>query len=150
MPNHDPCAGPAKPPARRSTTLTLAYDGDCGFCQTVLDRLATARPAIAAVPWQSLPPSTVSTHLERFQDEVLLLDGDTAVAGGAPALAAYLHSSPLTGYRLLARLVSAPPVRPAAAAVYRWVARHRHSLPGGTPACAVRRPPAAASPGPDS
>jgi predicted DCC family thiol-disulfide oxidoreductase YuxK len=32
------------------------------------------------------------------------------------------------------------PVRPLGDAVYRLVARYRYKLPGGTPACAIRRP----------
>ncbi|MFJ8104975.1 thiol-disulfide oxidoreductase DCC family protein [Streptomyces sp. NPDC096132] len=123
---------------RGSAPPVLAYDGDCGFCQTSVDRVrALAAPTWEAVPWQFLPAGATAPHLERLDREVLLLRGDTVLAGGADALARYLATSPSTAYRLLAAVVRLPGVRDCARVVYRWVSRNRHRLPGGTPACAV-------------
>ncbi|MFC9928664.1 thiol-disulfide oxidoreductase DCC family protein [Streptomyces sp. NPDC127190] len=122
----------------KTSSLVLAYDGDCGFCQASVDRIrALARPAIDAVPWQFLPEETTAPHLRRLETEVLLLDGGTVVAGGADALARFAASSPARAPRAVAALVGAPGVRALSRAVYRQVARHRHRLPGSTPACAV-------------
>jgi predicted DCC family thiol-disulfide oxidoreductase YuxK len=130
---------PGAPSAPRPV---LAYDGDCGFCQTSVDRVrALAGPGIEAVPWQFLPAEVTTAHLERLDREVLLLRGGTVLAGGADALARYVATSPSSAYRVLGAVVRLPGVRSCARVVYRWVSRNRHRLPGGTPACAV--PPAA-------
>ena len=121
-----------------SAPPVLAYDGDCGFCQTSVDRIrALASPTLEAVPWQFLPAEATAPHLERLDEEVLLLRGDTVLAGGADALARYVATSPSPAYRLLAAVVRLPGIRFCARAVYRWVSRNRHRLPGGTPACAL-------------
>ena len=49
-----------------------------------------------------------------------------------------MQRSPL--YRFLGHLIATPPVSWAAALVYHFIARYRHRLPGGTPACAMPRP----------
>ena len=40
-------------------------------------------------------------------------------------------------WRPLGRLLGLAPVRAAAWPVYRWIARNRHRLPGGTAACSL-------------
>ena len=130
---------PGAPSAPRPV---LAYDGDCGFCRTSVDRVrALAAPGIEAVPWQFLPAEVTAPHLERLDQEVLLLRGGTVLAGGADALARWTGTSPSGAYRVLAAVVRLPGIRTGARVVYRWVSRNRHRLPGGTPVCAV--PPAA-------
>ena len=65
------------------------------------------------------------------------------VYGGAQAVARLLMRSG-GAWAYAGALLALPPVRPLAAAVYRAVARHRHRMPGGTPACALpgrRTPP---------
>jgi len=42
--------------------------------------------------------------------------------------------------RLIGRVVGARPLDPLFGPLYRWVAAHRHSLPGGTPTCELPRP----------
>jgi predicted DCC family thiol-disulfide oxidoreductase YuxK len=44
------------------------------------------------------------------------------------------------GWRLAGTVLAVPPVRALAWPVYRWVARHRHQLPGGTAACELPAP----------
>jgi predicted DCC family thiol-disulfide oxidoreductase YuxK len=121
----------------------LAYDGDCGFCQSCVDRIRSlAAPTLEAVPWQFLPAESTAPHRARLDREVLLLRGDTVLAGGADAAARWLGSSPAGAYRAVAAVVRLPGVRVCARVVYRWVSRNRRRLPGATPACA--RPPASA------
>lgn len=118
--------------------LTLAYDGDCGFCQASIDRIrTTAKPGIPAIPWQWLPRETTRPHQHRLDEEVLLLHGTTVSCGGAEALARFIGSSPYRTYRVLATVARLPALLPLARLVYRRVARNRHRLPGGTPACAL-------------
>lgn len=58
--------------------------------------------------------------------------------GGAQAVARLLMRSG-GAWAYLGALLTLAPVRPLAALGYRWVARNRHRLPGGTPACALPR-----------
>ncbi|MFH9084088.1 thiol-disulfide oxidoreductase DCC family protein [Streptomyces sp. NPDC017673] len=127
-------------PDVRPSSPVLVYDGDCGFCQTSVDRIrALAAPALEAVPWQSLPTESTAPYLERLDREVLLLHRGSVLAGGADALARYVGTSPSPAYRALAALVRLPGIRACARVTYRWVSRNRLRLPGGTPACAVPR-----------
>jgi predicted DCC family thiol-disulfide oxidoreductase YuxK len=41
------------------------------------------------------------------------------------------------GWRLIGRLVLVPGVIRVARVAYRWIARNRHRMPGGSAACAV-------------
>ncbi|WP_313750241.1 DUF393 domain-containing protein [Streptomyces parvus] len=119
----------------------LAFDGGCGFCQSAVRQIQLrARPRTAAVAWQALPAELTEPHLERLDREVLLFHGDQVRAGGVAALAGLLGSSPARTYRGVGKLLRLPLIRPAANLVYRWVARNRQRMPGGTAACAVPRP----------
>ncbi|MEU8589125.1 DCC1-like thiol-disulfide oxidoreductase family protein [Streptomyces sp. NPDC048664] len=119
---------------------TLAFDGDCGFCQATITRLRRgARPRMRATPWQALPDHITRPHRERLDREVLVLREADAVSSGAQALGAYLSSSPRRRYRAAGLLLRAPGVRQAARLVYRQVAAHRHRMPAGTAACALPR-----------
>jgi predicted DCC family thiol-disulfide oxidoreductase YuxK len=94
------------------------------------------------VPWQFLPAGSTAPHLDRLDREVLLLRDGEVLAGGVDALDSYVGTSPARAYRVLASVMRLPGIRACAGAVYRWVARNRRRLPGGTPVCAV--PPRAA------
>lgn len=119
----------------------LAFDGDCGFCQATVRQIRRrATPRIEAVAWQTLPPELTDPHLERLDREVLLFDGDRVRDGGVLALAGLLGSSTARIYRGVGQFLRLPLIRPAASLVYRWVARNRQRMPGGTAACAVPRP----------
>ncbi|MEC4019285.1 thiol-disulfide oxidoreductase DCC family protein [Streptomyces sp. H27-D2] len=119
----------------------LAFDGDCGFCQAAVTAIRTsARPAITAVPWQTLPDAVTRPHLDRLDKEVLLFHGDAIDAGGAAALARYVRSSPSRRYRIAAALLSLPGIRLCARRVYALVSTHRARMPGATAACAAPQP----------
>ncbi|MFC4562592.1 thiol-disulfide oxidoreductase DCC family protein [Nocardiopsis mangrovi] len=116
----------------------LVFDGDCAFCSSSVEFLQRhVAPGIATVPWQfsDLAPA----ERDRAQREVLLLHPDgRRVWGGVDAIAVLLLESPAwapAGWAL-----RRAPGRAVGAAVYRWVARHRHRMPGGTPACRVGGP----------
>ncbi|MFQ6198176.1 thiol-disulfide oxidoreductase DCC family protein [Streptomyces sp. NPDC000405] len=125
-------------PTSACSTPVLAFDGDCGFCQTAIDQVrASARPAMRAVPWQSLPQETIRRHQGRLDREVLLLLDGQVLVGGAEALAVFVGQSPARRYRLAGRAVRLPVIRAGARIIYRWVARNRHRMPSGTAACVV-------------
>ncbi|WP_097981058.1 thiol-disulfide oxidoreductase DCC family protein [Streptomyces sp. f150] len=119
----------------------LAFDGDCGFCQAAVRQIQLwARPRTAAVAWQTLPPELTEPHLNRLDREVLLFDGDRVCAGGVAALAGFLGSAPARTYRGVGRFLRLPLIRQVANLIYRWVARNRQRMPGGTATCTVPRP----------
>lgn len=120
----------------------LLFDGDCAFCQASIRRLDRhGLLGVPAVPWQSVDPAALGVSTARLATEVVLVRVDGSRLGGARALAAAARAGTSPAARL-AGLVDAPPVRPLAALVYRWVARHRSRLPAGTAACAVPAGPA--------
>lgn len=126
----------------------VVFDGDCAFCTTsatwVAERLHRPDGTDALlVPWQQTDLDALGTTAERAQTEVLWVEPDGRLVGGAEAFAAWLCFRG-GAYGLLGGLIGLPGFRTIAAAVYRLVARNRSRLPGGTPACAL--PPPGATP----
>ncbi|HEY0614803.1 MAG TPA: DCC1-like thiol-disulfide oxidoreductase family protein [Candidatus Elarobacter sp.] len=107
----------------------LIFDGDCGFCTSVANWAAARwRGEERAVAWQRMAPEELAA--------VGLTRDDVAAAAWwidasmAEALAAGSGWSAFAG-----RLLRVPPARWLGAAAYPLIARWRHRLPGGTPAC---------------
>ncbi len=148
-PVHD-ASGPPPPTVGRDRPW-LVFDGDCAFCTTsatwVAARLHRAQgPDAHLVPWQFTDLDALGTTAGRAQTEVLWVEPEGRVLGGAAAFAAWLRfrGGP---FGLIGRAMGLPVVRTVAAAVYRFVARHRDRMPGGTPACALPPPGASRPPG---
>ncbi|MCZ2818327.1 thiol-disulfide oxidoreductase DCC family protein [Modestobacter sp. VKM Ac-2984] len=121
------------------TAPALVFDGDCAFCTRCADVARRLLPAdVQVVPWQFVDLAEIGVSTERAQTEVLWLDWDGAVTGGAPAVARALRAAGRPWW-LFGAVLSLPPVRWVAPFGYRLVAAHRHRLPGGTAAC--RLPP---------
>jgi hypothetical protein len=66
---------------------------------------------------------------------------------GALAFAALLRGQPRIGLRFAGQLLATPPFSILAALGYNVIARYRHVLPGGTPACALPPPGSVGEPG---
>jgi predicted DCC family thiol-disulfide oxidoreductase YuxK len=120
-------------------TPTLVFDGDCAFCSSVSRAARRALPAgVAVVAWQFADLPALGTTAERAQREVLWVDGDGTVSGGAAAVARGLRAAGLP-WSVAGVLLSLPPLRWVAPPLYRLVAANRHRLPGGTAACRMPR-----------
>jgi predicted DCC family thiol-disulfide oxidoreductase YuxK len=118
-------------------TPTLLYDGDCGFCTSTARWLARRVPTRAAVlPWQQADLVALGVTAEQAAGAVQWSAPGARPLAGPDAVAALLREAN-GGWRLAGRLLASRPVRPLARPVYRWIARHRHQMPGGTPACAL-------------
>ena len=127
---------PAHPP--RSRPPLLIFDGDCAFCTTsvnTMKRLLPGMPASAPYQWTDLASYALTTKDARSR-VWLIVDGHQF--GGAAAVAALLRHQPNPGLRALGWLGTVPPWSWAAEVGYRFVARFRHRLPGGTPACRMK------------
>lgn len=121
----------------------LVFDGDCAFCSTAARwgrRWVPSRRA-EIVAWQQADLDALGLTVEECVEALQWVDGAQHAAGPV-AIAAYLRTArapwPVLGAVLATRLATA-----LAWPVYRWVAAHRHQLPGGTPQCALPSVPPA-------
>ena len=116
---------------------TFVYDGDCAFCSscaTFIERRIPTRATV--VPWQFADLDALGLSREQVEKAVQWIGTDGTVSSGPDAIALLLRDAgrlwqvPGTALRLA-------PIRLAAWPAYRWVANHRHLLPGGTAACSL-------------
>jgi predicted DCC family thiol-disulfide oxidoreductase YuxK len=141
----------------------FVFDGDCGFCSSSARFLQRwVRPAVPVEPWQRLDLAALGLTRAQCQDAVQLtaqprpfrgsgspalanpagtgepggLPAGTAVLTGPAAIAAVLRIG-LWPWRPVGWLLGLRPMQTVAWPLYRWVARHRHQLPGGSAACAL-------------
>lgn len=120
----------------------LVFDGDCAFCTTWVNRLRDLLPWFPeAQPWQWLDREELGLSDHDVTHYVWYLSPRARFRGHL-ALSALLRRQPRIGWRFVGRLIATPPYSWAAAVGYAVVARFRHRLPGGTPACAMPRPEA--------
>jgi predicted DCC family thiol-disulfide oxidoreductase YuxK len=127
--------------AASTTTGTLLYDADCAFCTRTAAFGPKLRLTALIVPMQSRDLPRLGVQPERAKREVPFVSPTGAVCYGHRAIAAMLRTGPLP-MRLAGAALTIWPVSAVARLVYAWVSRHRHSLPGGTAACALPAPPA--------
>jgi predicted DCC family thiol-disulfide oxidoreductase YuxK len=119
----------------------FVYDGDCAFCSAcarfVMRRVSTTAWIEA---WQFIDLESVGLTAEECDQAVQWVsygaDGRRTAAAGPAAIAKLLRSSNRF-WRGLGRVLERRPVLAAAWPVYRWVARHRDRMPGGTAECAL-------------
>ena len=124
---------PAVKTAAKATVLI--FDGDCAFCTTAvrwLERVLPAMPPTSPYQWTDL--AAYGLTVADGQARVWLVS-DGRRYGGAAAVAGLLRHQPSPALRMLGWLGSVPPWSWLAEVGYRLVARYRHRLPGGTPAC---------------
>lgn len=118
------------------------FDGDCAFCTTWVGRLERRLAVFPeSQPWQWLDLDELGLTRHDVAHYAWYLDGDRRFRGHA-TFAAILKLQPSFGWRFLGNLLLTPPFSWAAAVGYAFIARFRHRLPGGTPACALPRPTA--------
>lgn len=118
-------------------TPLLVFDGDCAFCTTWVRRLErTLRFFPESKPWQWLDYEALGLSRHDVSHYVWFLIGDRRYRGHA-AVAALLRGQRSAGWRFVGHLLVTPPFSWVAAVAYALIARFRHRLPGGTPACAL-------------
>lgn len=118
----------------------LIYDGDCGVC-TKLSRFTTtsvrARPGDFEVSaYQDADLDTLGVTSEQCDEALQWVSASGRVSSAQDAVARVLLAGRLP-FRPLGAVILVPGVNALAGVVYRWVARNRHRLPGGTPACSL-------------
>jgi predicted DCC family thiol-disulfide oxidoreductase YuxK len=91
----------------------------------------------AVQSWQCLDLDAYGLTAHDTALAVQFVTADGTVYTGHRAIAEALrHCAP--GWRPFGRALTLPGVDAVAARAYAWVAGHRHQLPGGTAACAVK------------
>ncbi|CAB4584755.1 unannotated protein [freshwater metagenome] len=115
----------------------LVYDGDCAFCTRsvrFIERRIARRPLIVA--WQRTDLQALGLTREMCETAVQWVGVDGEVSSGHRAVARTLiHGR--SGWWVLGRFILLPGVDAVAAVAYRWVARNRHRMPGGTAECVL-------------
>jgi len=119
----------------RSTGPVLIFDGDCAFCTSCA---AWARRhlkgGVVTAPWRELDLAVYGLFPADAIKAAWWVDPDGRRRRGYFALAKVLQESG-GAWRALAAVFLAPPLRWIGPGAYGLVARHRHRLPGATPAC---------------
>ncbi|MFV2103337.1 thiol-disulfide oxidoreductase DCC family protein [Micromonospora sp. LOL_024] len=116
---------------------TFVYDGDCAFCTRCAEFIGRRIPTGAhVVPWQFADLDRLGLTEADCEEAVQWVGRDGSRAAGPEAIAALLGDSGLL-WRAAGVGLRFPPVRAAAWPAYRWVARNRHRMPGGTAACSL-------------
>jgi predicted DCC family thiol-disulfide oxidoreductase YuxK len=121
------------------TQPVLVYDGDCAFCTSCAHALAKIGPDAEIVAWQLTDLVSLGLTEQQAADAVQWVEVDGTIRSGHRAIAATLICAPQP-WRIIGRALLLPGISWAAARAYRLVAANRRHLPGGTPACDVRRP----------
>jgi predicted DCC family thiol-disulfide oxidoreductase YuxK len=116
----------------------LVYDGDCSFCSSSARWIAARwQGPEQAVAWQHLSADQrerLGLSLDDVRCAAWWVDRDGRRSRGHVAIARALRAAP--GWpSIVGRILLIPPFRWLAAATYPLIARWRHRLPGGTPAC---------------
>ncbi|GIG65410.1 thiol-disulfide oxidoreductase DCC family protein [Phytomonospora endophytica] len=125
-------------------TAVFLYDGDCAFCSSCarfVEKRIPTRADVAA--WQfrdiaalGLTEAEVDAAVQWVElDDAGRPDGRPVLAGPA-AIAALLRDAGGV-WRPMGALLRLRPVLAVAWPLYRWVARNRDKMPGGTAACAL-------------
>lgn len=113
----------------------LVFDGDCAFCTRsvrFVEKRIRRRPDIRS--WQSLDLESLGLSQAQCEEAVQWVGTDGERASAHVAVARTLvHGG--KGWAVLGRVILLPGVEAVAGVVYRWVARNRHRMPGGTAQC---------------
>lgn len=121
-------------------SATFVYDGDCAFCARCAEFIRSHIPTDAVlVPWHRADLAALGLTREQCLEAVQYVVPGRPVLAGPDAIAALLSAS-RSAWRPLGAALGLPGAGLVSWPVYRWIARHRHELPGGTAACAVTPP----------
>jgi predicted DCC family thiol-disulfide oxidoreductase YuxK len=119
----------------------LIFDGDCAFCSSSVrwgERHIRRMPA--AQPYQFTDLEPFGLTADECNLAVQYVEPDGRVHSAEDAVSALLVDAG-KGWRVLGRAMRLPGLHWLSGVIYRWVARNRSRLPGGTAACAIPRRP---------
>lgn len=118
-----------------SAPATLIFDGDCGFCTSAASFVVKhSTYPIVAHAWQLTDVSRFGLIEQQVAERVYFSTSGQNY-GGHLAFAYILFVQENWFLKAAGWIMTVPPVCWLASLGYRLVARFRHRLPGGTPAC---------------
>ncbi|MEV0649667.1 DCC1-like thiol-disulfide oxidoreductase family protein [Phytomonospora sp. NPDC050363] len=123
-------------------TAVFLYDGDCAFCSSCARFVEKRIPTGADVAaWQHRDIAVLGLTEAEVDAAVQWVEVDGAGRPGAPlsgpaAIAALLKDAGGV-WRPMGAVLGLRPVLAVVWPLYRWVARNRDKMPGGTAACAL-------------
>jgi predicted DCC family thiol-disulfide oxidoreductase YuxK len=113
----------------------LIFDGDCSFCTTSAMWIEHRLPSGARVePWQRLDLDAFGLTEADVTTAAYWVDERGRTYRGHRSIGKALMAAG-GGWKPVGALVLIPPFSWLAALLYVVVAKNRHRLPGGTPAC---------------
>lgn len=116
------------------------FDGDCAFCTSCAEFITSRMAPVAEVrAWQFTDIRALGLTVADCDAAVQWVRPGEPVRSGPDAIARLLRdcSGAYGFWKLAGRVLGLAPVRWLSRPAYRWVARNRARLPGGTPACAL-------------
>lgn len=123
-------------PTAAPLTLTLIFDGSCDFCTRTVRWVQALdwQRRITALPFQSAAArQAAGLTLAQCESAAWAITPDGRRYPGAAAVNQALAVA--TGLPLPLWLYAVPGIHQLQDAVYAWVVRHRHRLPGDRPYC---------------
>lgn len=119
------------------TIPTFVYDGDCSFCTSCAQFVERRIPTHARViPWQFADLGSLGLTQQQCEAAVQWVAADGTTAAGPDAIALLLRDAGRL-WQFAGGALATSPARLVAWPAYRWIADHRHMLPGGTAACSL-------------
>jgi len=116
--------------------MVLIFDGDCKFCSSSARAFVRmTKNRIPAAPYQLSDLSALGLTLQDCEQAVQYVNKD-GIQSGHLAIAQGLIDSK-TIWSLAGYVLKWPVITSIAFVVYHWVAKNRHRMPGGTPACSI-------------
>ena len=112
----------------------LIFDGDCAFCTTTATLAKRWLHLESVEAWQMLDLEPLGLTPQECGDALQWVDTDGVVSSAERAVVAALKHAGIP-CSMLGNTLSLPGIRELSGYAYRWVARNRDRLPGGTPAC---------------
>ena len=122
-----------------NTLPVLIFDGDCAFCTSSAKKAERWFRLDRVEPWQFADLDALGLSAEQCMASLQWVSRDGGVSSGHLAIAAAMRSRGAI-WGVVGRVLCWPVISQLGALAYRWVAKNRYRLPGGTAACAMREP----------
>ena len=117
-------------------TPLLIFDGDCAFCTSCvrfIERRIRRHPRIQ--PWQRSDLADLGLTQEQCETAVQLIEGNRLTSAHVAVARVLIYGK--WGWAVLGYFLLVPGIKQIAGVAYRWVAKNRDRMPGGTAECAL-------------